>query len=209
MRRLLAAVVMAALVGACSTNDGRQLADPDPDLTRVTTTAPTATGEQARGAAAPDLAIPVSSAGPSGLTVASPDFAPGGSLPTTVTCDGAGTAPTVTWSGAPDDARLALAVRDADGGGAVHWLVTGLSGSSGTVDPSALTVADERTNSFGTDGWTGPCPDDGLEHRYVFALYLVPADPAVPDDAPPEAVLGALEAEQTGAATTLGKYLRS
>lgn len=204
VRSCLAAGLLAVLA-ACSTGDGRDLADPDPDLTRVTTTAPTAADDQARGAGASDLAIPVSSQGDTGLAVASADLAPGGPLPTTVTCDGPGTAPTVSWTGNEDRRSLALVVRDVDAGGSVHWLVTDLSGPSGKVEPSA---AGTRPNGFGETAWTAPCPGDGLEHRYVFALYALDEPLDLEDDAPAQAVVDRLEATHVDAATLLGTYAR-
>jgi phosphatidylethanolamine-binding protein (PEBP) family uncharacterized protein len=205
----VAAVALTAVLGACSTNDGRQLADPDPDLTRVTTTAPTATGEAARGGAAADLAIPVSSEGSGGLVVASPAFAAGASIPVEHTCDGPDRPPTVTWSGNADRQALALVVRDADGDGAVHWLVTDLGGAAGTLDPSDPTAGTVRPNDFGVAGWTGPCPGDDLEHRYVFTLYALPVATRLPADVDADALVGVLEAEHRGAATLLGVYARA
>jgi phosphatidylethanolamine-binding protein (PEBP) family uncharacterized protein len=191
---------------ACSTDDGRQLADPDPDLTRVTTTAPTATGEAARGGAASALAVPVSSAGPDGLEVASPDFAAGAALPLETTCDGADRAPTITWAGSGDE-PLALVVRDADGGGSVHWLVTDLVGPTGTVGRDGA-PGSVRANSSGVEGWTGPCPDDDLEHRYVFTLYSLPEAFELPPSGDAPADVAAIEEAHLGAATLLGVYAR-
>lgn len=200
-------MVLAAVCIGCSTNDGRQLADPDPDVTRVTTTAPTATGEAARGGAASALAIPVSSTGLEDLTVSSPAFAPGAPLPIEHTCDGADVAPTINWTVDGTERPLALVVRDADADGAVHWLVTGLRGSTGTVGVDGA-VGTPRPNSFGVDRWTGPCATDDLEHRYVFTLYTVPESlqPATDDDA--ETIVAAIEDAHLSAATLVGVYAR-
>lgn len=209
MRPLALFVSVVVLAAGCSTGDGRQLAEPDPDLTPVTTAAPTAAGPEARGAPAPEVAIPVSSAGVNGLVVSSPAFEPGATLPVDHTCDGAGRAPQVDWSGNVDDRPLALVVRDADAGGAVHWLVTDLAGPTGRVGGPGTGGGVERDNGFGEAGWTGPCPGDDLEHRYVFALYALgrplPPDPAL--DA--TALVQAIEEDHVEAATTLAVYARS
>jgi hypothetical protein len=208
VRRLLAAVAAIALGAACSTGDGRQLADPDPDLTRVTTTAPTATGEATRGAAAPDLAIPVSSAAGDGLTVSSRDFAPGAVMPVEHSCDGDERPPVITWAGNKAAAPLALVVRDADAQGAVQWLITDLAGTTGTVGAEGTAPGTTLDNSFGITGWTGPCPDDGLEHRYVFTLYSLPAGASIPTATDAEAAVRALEEEHLDATTLVGLYAR-
>jgi hypothetical protein len=208
VRRLLAAVILAAVCVGCSTNDGRQLADPDPDLTRVTTTAPTATGEAARGGPASAFAVPVSSQAPGGLAVSSPAFAPGAVLPVEHTCDGADGPPTITWTGNEPERALALVVRDADADGAVHWLVTDLQGPSGMVDGTDTTVGTPRPNDFGIDGWTGPCPDDDLEHRYVFTLYPLPDSLRLPSDAEAATLVRLIEDENLGASTVLAVYSR-
>ena len=213
VQRIIGVAIAAVVCAACSTGDGRQLADPDPDLTRVTTTAPTASGEAARGGPAAELAIPVSSDGPGGLMVSSPDFEPGAALPSEFTCDGSDETPSVSWSGNDETSALALVVRDADADGAVHWLVTDLRGPTGTVGGPAADRSDTtgtvRPNGFGVAGWTGPCPSDDLDHRYVFALYSL-AEPLLLDlETDASTVVGAIEADETGAATTLATYTRS
>lgn len=209
VRRLLAALALAALSASCSTGDGRQLADPDPDLTRVTTTAPTATGEAARGGAAPAFAIPVSSTGPGGLTVSTAAFAPGATIPVEHTCDGDDQPPPIAWSGNGSDRPLALVVRDADADGAVQWLVTGVTGAAGAVDGGGGAAGRARPNSFGVVGWTGPCPADELEHRYVFTLYALSPEVDLPADAPVDDAVRTIEAAHVGASTLVGLYARS
>lgn len=198
-------MVLAVVCLGCSTGDGRQLADPDPDLTRVTTTAPTATGEAARGGPASALAIPVSSVGPGGLAVSSAAFAPGEPIPVEHTCDGADVAPAITWAHDGDE-PLALVVRDADAAGSVHWLATGLRGDTGTVNGSDGGAGTRHPNSFGVDGWSGPCPADDLEHRYVFTMYALPPSLQLPTAGGPDAIVAAIEDAQQGAATLVGVY---
>jgi phosphatidylethanolamine-binding protein (PEBP) family uncharacterized protein len=201
-------VVITLLMAGCSTGDGRQLADPDPDLTRVTTTAPTASGEASRGGPAPNEAITVSSTGPDGLTVSSPAFAAGETMPIEHTCDGIDRHPGVSWVGNANDIDMALVVRDADGDGRVHYLVTDLSSASSTLDGSATDIGTPQRNDFGVTRWSGPCPDDDLDHRYVFALYQLPAPLDVPAGATPADIVAEIETVHTGASTVLATYTR-
>lgn len=205
-RKLIAVVVGAILVAGCSTDDGRRLADPDPDLTRVTTTAPTASGEASRGGPASAVAIPVSSQGPNGLSLTSGDFAPGAALPVVHTCDGADRPPAMLWTGNTDESPLALTVRDADADGIVHWLVTGLTASSGRIDGSPGQPGTQRPNGFGVTAWTGPCPPDDLEHRYVFTLYRLDEPLDLPAGTGAADVVDELERLHVEAATTLATY---
>ena len=204
--RAIAVLLGMVLAAGCSTDDGRRLADPDPDLTRVTTTAPTASGEASRGGAASALAIPVSSRGPTGLSLTAPDFEPGAALPVEHTCDGADRPPTLLWTGNADERPLALTVRDADADGIVHWLVTDLTASSGRLDGAPTQPGIQRPNGFGVEGWTGPCPADDLEHRYVFTLYRLDEALDLPATAGAAVVVQELERLHDDAATTLATY---
>ena len=198
------------LAAACS-NDGRELADPDPDLTAgpvPTTAAPTATGDAALGVDARELALPSSQVGPEGLTLESPAFTGGAVLPVTYTCDGEDVSPPLSWRQIPvGAAELALVVRDAEADGRIIWLVSGMT--AGSVGFSEGEVTDEAVvhrNDEGRRRWSAPCPDDDVEHRYVFALHALTTALDVTGGAPTAEVVAAIDAVDLGAATVLGKY---
>src|SRR6476646_6034115 len=86
-------------------------------------------------AAAPDSSSD-SSAQASGVTLSSPDFVDGGALDKAQSCQGAGTAPTLTWKGVPKGTTsLTLVVFDPDAGsdGFVHWVIGGLDPTAGKL----------------------------------------------------------------------------
>src|SRR4029077_7015381 len=88
-------------------------------------------------------------------------FAPGATIPARYTCAGEGDAPPLAWSGVPGGAHeLGLLMEDPDapGGTFVHWILAGIPPTS-TGTPVA--GADAGTNSFGKDGYGGPCPPQG------------------------------------------------
>jgi hypothetical protein len=106
---------------------------------------------------------------PSRLTVRSPAFAGGATIPRRYTCAGAGDAPPLRWSGVPAGARaLALTVEDPDapGGTFVHWVVVDLPASA-----TGLAGRDLPGGAQELHGWTPPCPPTGdRPHRYVFTV---------------------------------------
>lgn len=104
------------------------------------------------------------------LTVTSPAFGEGGSIPTRFTCDDADVSPPLAWSGAPNGtAAYALIVDDPDARGWIHWAVTDLEGTT-LAEGEAGGV--EGRNDFGRPGWGGPCPPSGT-HRYAFSVYAL------------------------------------
>lgn len=129
-------------------------------------------------------------AAPDTIELATPDFKDGGAIPRELTCDGAGTAPTITWRGA-EGTELVLFVEDPDAG-FTHWTAYGISaaGGSGLAPQGRFPTGTEYgNNSDGAAGWTPPCPPEGDEpHRYVFSLYALEDASGLPDGAEPDEV---------------------
>lgn len=104
------------------------------------------------------------------ITVTSAAFVEGGRIPPRYTCDGADVSPPLSWSGAPDGARaFALVMDDPDARGFVHWAVADLTS---TELAEGATEGIGGRNSFGRNGYGGPCPPSG-SHRYVFTVFAV------------------------------------
>ena len=170
----LALVTVAA---GCATGDGRELRPPD---VPPPTTAPPGqfdgpvefpTDDEFGDAFDGDLAT-------------LPDFAEfelfaawrdGAPISERHACDGADLSPALTWTGVPDGTiELAITVVDEQTAGAVHWVVTGIDPAAvSTLEGEVPLGATERTNSFGVDGWSGPCPPEGSEHTYRFAIHAL------------------------------------
>ncbi len=114
------------------------------------------------------------------LSLSSPAFGDGETIPTVYTCDGRDVSPPLQWRGVPREARtLALVVDDPDApaGTWVHWVVynippdtAGLPEDTASADLPA--GAREGVNSWGRTGYGGPCPPSG-EHRYMHKLYAL------------------------------------
>jgi Raf kinase inhibitor-like YbhB/YbcL family protein len=154
------------------------------------------------------------------LTLTSPAFDAGGSIPAIHTCDGANISPPLAWSGVPPATRsLALIVDDPDAPDPaapqktwVHWVlyniplaIRGLSSGLRQHDLPAGTHA--GLNDWRERGYSGPCPPIG-RHRYVHKLYAL--DIVLPDlGAPTKAQLEqAMQGHVVGQAELIGLYQR-
>lgn len=196
--RLWSTVALAGLLllPACGPDDGRHLADPDPDLTAVPvpTTSP---------AAIVDTDPALTTTGPGGMEIRGIDFGPGENLPTASGCGGP-TSPGLTWTAPPRRVtELALVVQDIDGDGSIQWLVTGLSPGELSIPTGTPPESGEvRLNTTGTATWTSPCPQDGFAHRIVFTLYAFDQElPQTAGDA--GSVVDAVRAAAFGSASFL------
>jgi Raf kinase inhibitor-like YbhB/YbcL family protein len=128
---------------------------------------------------------------PETIELATPDFEDGGTIPRALTCDGAGTAPTITWRSVHDATELVLFVEDTDAD-FTHWTAYGISAAaaSGLAPHGRFPTGTEYgKNSAGKTGWTPPCPPEGDDpHHYVFTLYALAKATALPGGAEPDEV---------------------
>jgi phosphatidylethanolamine-binding protein (PEBP) family uncharacterized protein len=182
VRSLVAAATLAAVVllAGCGSN-GRELREPERDVTSPTRSVPSTV---------PPISLPTVSGGtgssvatfppvaPGVFDLASSAFVPGTDLPDTFTCGGP--SPALRWQGIPEGtAELALVVESPGDRGDVHWIVTGIPPTDGSVDQGAVPVgAVQHTNSLGGITWYGPCPPPGEAYPLNFSL-LALAQPAV------------------------------
>jgi len=157
----------AVLLAACGTS-GRTMRPPPPGATAPTTASTLAT-------ASSGAAINTAPTTAGFFVLSSAAFTPGGTLPTAYTCDGAGTAPPLTWSDVPKGtAELVLALSDPDAGGYVHWMVAGIPPTSVGLTPEKLPPgAVVLANGKGTHAYDPPCPPRGQSHSYEFTLYAL------------------------------------
>jgi Raf kinase inhibitor-like YbhB/YbcL family protein len=148
-------------------------------------------------------------AAPRSLTIASPDFATGGAIPTRFSCDGAKARPALRFGGVPAAAaELALLVVDPDASGFVHWTLYGLAPATRELSGDGLPAgAHEGENSEGKTGWTPPCPPNGT-HRYEFRLYWLKRTSGLKAGAKPDAVAKAVREQAGGSGLLVGRYTR-
>jgi Raf kinase inhibitor-like YbhB/YbcL family protein len=112
------------------------------------------------------------------LTITSPEFKAGGSIPSKFTCDAQKAVnPAFEFSGVPPKTQaLVLIMDDPDvpktmipSGEFVHWLMWDIAPTSKGIAEGQGTGG---INGMGQAGYMGPCPPD-KSHRYFFKLYAV------------------------------------
>jgi Raf kinase inhibitor-like YbhB/YbcL family protein len=133
-------------------------------------------------------------------------------LPKQITCDGAGTAPPLSWSHVPKGvAELALLVEDPDapGGTFVHWTVYGVKPGTTRIEAGSAPPGAEGKNSFGDTGYGPPCPPPGdSPHRYVFTLYALSQKSGLEPGASPKEVRAAVAKSALARGSLTGRYAR-
>jgi Raf kinase inhibitor-like YbhB/YbcL family protein len=123
------------------------------------------------------------------LTLTSPAFTAGASIPAKYTCDGANISPPLSWTDVPPGTKsLALIVDDPDAPDPaapqrtwVHWVVYDIPpearGLPEGVGPHELPRgARMGLNDWKKPGYGGPCPPIG-RHRYFYKLYALDVVP--------------------------------
>lgn len=125
-----------------------------------------------------------------GLTVTSPDFKNGGTMPPQLVCErdkGGNHSPALSWSGEPAGTQsFAITMFDPDaptGSGWWHWTafnipanVHSLPAGAGDAGSTALPPgAGQGRNDRGQSHYAGPCPPPGPAHHYQITVYAVKA----------------------------------
>lgn len=150
------------------------------------------------------------------ITITSPAFSEGSSIPTKYTCDGNDSSPELKWTGIPAEANsLALIVDDPDAprGTWVHWIVYNMPASTSGL-PENVTEGEpvpgggtQGNSSWRRPGYGGPCPPSGT-HRYFFKLYALDGPLNLPQGATKMAVLRAMEGHILAEGQLMGTYQR-
>ena len=90
-------------------------------------------------------------------------------------CSGENYSPPLYWAGAPEGtASFLLTMLDPDGGNWVHWLLVNIPPDATSLEEAVNgpETGIAGRNSFGGNGYGGPCPPSGM-HHYVFTLYAL------------------------------------
>lgn len=131
-----------------------------------------------------------------GITVTSPAFTNGKSVPSKYTCDGTNINPPLTIHGVPKETKsMVLMVEDPDAPMGVwdHWIVWNILPSTQIAEDSIPGI--EGINSFNRYHYGGPCPPSGI-HRYFFKVFalntLLELDPSSRKDSVEKAMNGHL-----------------
>jgi Raf kinase inhibitor-like YbhB/YbcL family protein len=146
------------------------------------------------------------------LTVSSPSFAQGETIPVEFTCDGENASPPIEWSEGPENTEeFVLIVDDPDApqGISTHWILINIPPETTSISSDLVPEGSvEVKTSSGEAGYRGPCPPEGEEHEYRFTVYAVDTVLDVSDDAGRNEVLAALEDHIAAGGQLSGFYQR-
>jgi Raf kinase inhibitor-like YbhB/YbcL family protein len=154
---------------------------------------------------------------PMSLTLSSPDFRQGQTIPDQFTCSGANTSPALSWGTLPSNTKsLVLLVTDPDSlsGAYVHWVLYNLPPDPNHVDaamPHSEVLPGGAKQGLNTDdaiGYTGPCPPGKSTHRYVFTLYALDAMLSPESPVNKKQLLQAMKGHVLATGQLTGRYQR-
>jgi len=146
------------------------------------------------------------------MTISSPDFKEGGSIPARFTCDGENVNPSLQISGVPAGARsLVLIVDDSDApaGTWTHWLMWNLKTDLKKIPANSVPAgAVQGLNGFRKNNYGGPCPPSGT-HRYFFKLCALDTVLELAANSDRKALDQAVRGHVIAESKYMGKYERS
>ena len=92
----------------------------------------------------------------------------------------------------------------------VHWVVAGIDPADVSLIEGQVPLgAIQATNSFGTAGWTGPCPPPGeAAHVYRLTVYALGQQSELPDGTPAAELLDYIADISIGSTELTGTYQR-
>ena len=116
----------------------------------------------------------------------------GGVLPDEYSCDGAGSSPALSWSGAPagtTEYALMMTTIPVDGQTKWNWVLYGIPAGTTGLSKNGAGVGITGTGSHGTVmQYDPPCSEGPGAKTYTFTLYALSESPALPGN--PEQVTG-------------------
>lgn len=151
------------------------------------------------------------------LTLKSPAFQKGQSIPAQYTCDGKNISPAVSWTHIPDGTKsFALIIDDPDAGATpwVHWVIFNIPKDQRTLRKNIpgkrklVNGALQGINDFKEIGFGGPCPPKGPPHQYVMKLYALNTKLDLPPGATKAQVVQAMKGHIVGKAVLKASYKR-
>lgn len=144
------------------------------------------------------------------FTITSPAFADGQPVPKQFTCDGNDAPPPITMADPPKGSKSFAVIMDdpdAPKGTFTHWLAYDIP-----ADGNALRATAGKTlpNSFGREGYGGPCPPTGHgSHRYYFTVHAVDVPSLEVPGGSREDLEAALKGHTLAKARLMGRYERA
>jgi Raf kinase inhibitor-like YbhB/YbcL family protein len=151
------------------------------------------------------------------ITLTSPAFQEGATIPKVHTGDDKDSSPALRWADPPAATKaFALICDDPDAPRRtwVHWVIYDLPADTRSLnegvarDGTLANGAKQGKNDFGKTGYGGPAPPPGKPHRYYFKLYALDALTGLPTGATKEQVLAAIKGHVLAEGQLMGRYAR-
>ena len=157
----------------------------------------------------PALAACGAAEAPLSMRIETPAWGYGSAIPATYACDGSDVSPPLGWDRVPQETRsLILLMEDRDAG-RVHWLVYGIPpGATGSPERNFPAESLVGTNDFRKQGYSGPCPESGERHRYMYRLFALDTQLALPAGATRDQVMEAAKGHIIARGELMGTYAR-
>lgn len=151
------------------------------------------------------------------MTLRSPGFKEGETIPKEYTCEGADKSPALKWDDVPEGTQSFVVIMDdpdAPVGTWDHWVLFDLPADARDLSEALSTDAElssgakQGLNSWKRHGYGGPCPPPGTPHRYFFKLYALDKKLGLPAASRKFDVEKAMKGHVLGEAKVMGKYQR-
>ncbi len=143
------------------------------------------------------------------MRISSPAFEDEGDIPQRYTCDGENISPALVLEDVPPEAvSLVLVMDDPDApmGTWDHWVAYDIEPLT-RIPEAVESLGTAGSNSWGDQGYGGPCPPGGT-HRYFFAAYALDSRLGWESGADKTSVLEAVHDHILAEASLLGFYSR-
>ncbi|HCU24245.1 MAG TPA: YbhB/YbcL family Raf kinase inhibitor-like protein [Deltaproteobacteria bacterium] len=145
-------------------------------------------------------------------------FGEGQNIPKKYSCEGSDSSPDFSWGQPPAGTQEFVLIADdpdAPAGTWVHWVLYGIPGERRSL-PEGISKGDQVSdggvqgkNSFGFNGYGGPCPPHGKPHRYFFKLYALSKHlQATSPGMSKEQLLAAIQGAVLGETQLMGTFAR-
>jgi Raf kinase inhibitor-like YbhB/YbcL family protein len=143
------------------------------------------------------------------LHVVSTAFSQDGHIPKKYACEGEDVNPPLQISNLPPKTKtLAVIVEDPDAPKGIfdHWVVWNIVPSEPIAENSV--PGTNGVNSFGSEGYRGPCPPSG-SHRYFFKVYALDNSLDLPAGSSKKDLLQAMKGHVLGIGELMAHYQKS
>lgn len=149
------------------------------------------------------------------MTITSPAFQEGGTIPILYTCEGKNTHPALYFHNIPSSTKsLVLIMDDPDVPASVrpermydHWIVFNIPPTVQRIEEHGPIPGIQGKSTNGKNMYVGPCPPFG-EHRYFFKLYALDTLLQLAAGATKEEVERAMKGHILAETHLMGKYAK-